>query len=111
MIVLTFASAVSLLVLQASVNGPRSQLATCIKEASTKAKSENVKPDAFGDYLRSACGPAGSKLKTALVAFDTKNGIGRAQANTDAQMVVDDTLEAAGRTYKRLNSEVAAVQQ
>ena len=111
MIVLTIASAVSMLALQASVNGPRDALATCIKEANIKAKSENVKPDAFGDYLRTACAPASGKLKAALVAFDTKNGIGRTQANADAQMVLDDTLDAAARTYKRMNSEVAAIQQ
>ena len=111
MIVLTIASAVSMLALQASVNGPRSEVAACIKEADAKAKSEKVKPDAFGEYLKTACAPATGKLKAALVAFDTKNGIGRTQANADAQMVVDDTFDGAVRTYKRMNSEVAAVQQ
>lgn len=111
MIVLTLASAVSLLALQASVDGPRSALAACIKETATKAKSESVKPDAFGEYLRTACSPAGAKLKTAMVAFDTKNGIGRVQANADAEMILDDLYDGAARTYKRMNSEVAAVQQ
>lgn len=111
MIMLTMASAVSLLALQASVNAPRNAFAACIKEADTRAKAEKINPDAFGEYVRSACDPAGAKLKSALVAFDVKNGIGRSQAAADAQMVLDDTMDAAVRTYKRLNSEVAAVQQ
>lgn len=111
MIVLTIASAVSLLALQASVDGPRSALAACIKEAGTKAKSESVKPDAFGDYLRTACSPAGAKMKTAMVAFDMKHGIGRSQANSDAEMIINDLFDGAARTYKRMNSEVAAIQQ
>jgi hypothetical protein len=111
MIILTMASAVSLLALQASVNAPRNAFAACIKEADSRAKTEKIKPDAFGDYVRNACAPAGAKLKSALVAFDVKNGIGRTQAAADAQMVVDDTVDAAVRTFKRLNSEVAEVQQ
>lgn len=111
MIVLTFASAVSMLALQASVDGPRSAFTACIKEAGTKAKSENVKPDAFGEYLRTACDPAGAKLKSAMVAFDTKNGIKRAQASEDADVILNDVFDGAARTYKRMNSEVAAVQQ
>ena len=111
MVILTMASAVSLLALQASVNAPRSAFAACIKEAEAKAKTDKLKPDAFGEHVRSACDPAGQKLKSALVAFDTKNGIGRTQAAADAQMVLDDTIDSAVRTYKRLNSEVAAVQQ
>lgn len=110
MIIVTMASAVSLLALQASVNAPRSAFTACIKQAEAKAKNEKLKPDAFGEQVRAACSPAGEKLKSALVAFDTKNGIGRTQAGADAQMVLDDTIDAAVRTYKRLNSEVAEVQ-
>lgn len=111
MIILTMASAVSMLGLQASINAPRSAFATCLKQAEAKAKTENVKPDAIADYLRGACGPAGDKLKNALVAFDTKNGIARSRAAADAQVEIDDTLDGSVRTYKRLNSETAQVQQ
>lgn len=110
MIIMTMASAVSLLALQASVDAPRSAFTACIREAHAKAKTEKVKPDAFGDYVRSACAPAGDKFKNAMVSFDTKNGIGRSQAAADAQMVLDDTLDSAARSFKRLNSEVAEVQ-
>ena len=110
MIVMTMASAVSLLALQASVTAPRTAFARCIKEASTQAVTDKVKPDAFGDYLRSACTPAGAKFKNALVAFDTKNGVTRGRASQDAQMELDDSFDSAARTYKRLNSE-DAVQQ
>jgi len=111
MIILTMASAVSMLGLQASVNVPRSAFSACIKEADAKAKAENVKADAFGEYVRNACSPAGAKLKNALVAFDTKNGVARARATSDAQMELDDTFDAASRQYKRLNSQTAEVQQ
>jgi hypothetical protein len=105
MIILTMASAASLLSLQASVIAPRTAFAACIKEASSKAVAEKVKPDGFGDYIRSACTPAGAKFKNALVAFDTKNGVARGRAAQDAQMELDDSFESAARTYKRLNSE------
>jgi len=111
MIILTMASALSVLGLQASVNAPRSAFGACIKEAEAKARTENVKPDGFGEYLRSACSPSGDKLKNALVAFDTKNGVARARAASDAQMELDDTFDGAVRTYKRLNSQTADAQQ
>ncbi|QIK79535.1 hypothetical protein G7077_12075 [Sphingomonas piscis] len=110
MIILTMASAISLLGLQASVNAPRSAFATCIREASAKAKADNVTVDAYKDYVRAACDPAGSKLKNALVAFDTKNGVSKARASEDAEMEVDDTFDADIRTYKRLNGPSPQVQ-
>ena len=110
MIILTMASAVSLMATQASVNAPRTAFAKCLTEVAEKAKTENVKPEAFGEYLRAQCGPAAQKLKGALVAFDTKNGIARTRASSDAQMELDDTFDSAARTYKRLNQDVAEVQ-
>lgn len=110
MIILTMASGISMLGLQASVNAPRSAFAACVKEASAKAKAENVKVDAYGDYLKAACSPAGAKLKNALIAFDTKNGVSKARASEDAQMELDDTFDADIRTYKRLNAPDPQVQ-
>ena len=110
MIIVTMASAVSMLSLQASVTAPRTAFADCIETASKRAVTEKVKADAFGEYLKAACTPAGAKFKNALVAFDTKNGVGRARAVQDAQMELDDSFESAARTYKRVNAE-DAVQQ
>jgi hypothetical protein len=107
MIVLTMASAVSLLALQASVNVPRSAFGTCISEAAEKAKSEKVTGEGIVEYLRTACDPAAAKLKNALIAFDTKNGVARARAAEDAQMELDDTLQGASRTYKRMQGQTA----
>ena len=110
MMIVMMASAISMLGLQASVNAPRGAFASCIQEATAKAKTENVKVEAYGDYVRSACSPAGAKLKNALVAFDTKNGVAKNRATADAQMEVDDSLDAAIRTYKRLNAPDPQVQ-
>jgi hypothetical protein len=96
-----------LLALQASVNVPRSAFGTCISEAAEKAKSDKVNPDGFAEFLRTACDPAAAKLKNALIAFDTKNGVARARATEDAQMELDDTLDAASRSYKRLHQAKA----
>ena len=110
MIVLTMSSAL-LLVLQASVDGPRNAFLRCLDQTAANAKTEGVKPEAFADYLKAACAPASTKVVNALVAFDLKNKIPRSQAASDAQMFVDDAMDSKTRTYKRLNSQTAEVQQ
>jgi len=109
MIVLTMAAAVLLAGLQASITGPRLAFSNCLKQTAAKAETEKVTPDAFEAYLKAACGPQGEKLKAALVAFDVKNGVGRARAVTDANADVTDGFTASIETYKwRLGKQEAA---
>ena len=42
----------------------------------------------------------GEGFKSALVAFDVKNGVKRAQASSDAQLQVDDYLAMSSEKYE-----------
>lgn len=100
MIILTMASAMYLAGLQAAIMGPRIAFTNCLKKAEASAKAEKIGADAFADYLRAACGPHGDRLKSALVAFDVKNGVSRTRASNDASMDVTDGFTSSARTYK-----------
>lgn len=107
MIALVISSAIFLVVSQASVNAPRSAFSACLKEAGAKAVSDKVALDAYGAYIRGACATQAMALKKALVAFDTKNGVKRAQASTDAEAQLDDYYLGSSETY---SLKVAATQ-
>ena len=70
------------------------------KEASGKATGEKVAGDAFEAYARNACSVPMSSLKSAVVAFRMKNGMGRKAAADDAEMTVDDYLATSVDKYQ-----------
>ncbi|HEX8413156.1 MAG TPA: hypothetical protein VF637_04645 [Sphingomicrobium sp.] len=100
MIVLTMTSAMFLAASQASITAPRMAFANCLKKAETSAKAEKVLLEAYPEYLKAACGTQGEKLRTALVAFDVKNGVPRARAATDAASDVADGFSSSESSYK-----------
>ena len=100
MIALLSASAMTLLALQATINAPTQAFRGCLKEASAKADKEKVAGDAIDAYLRNACSVQMGTLKSAVVAFRTKNGMGRKTAADDADMTVDDYLATSVDKYQ-----------
>jgi len=104
MIALVGASVISLAVLQASINAPTDAFRSCLREASTKAKAEKVAPDGIEQYLRGACTGQMESLKTAVIAFRTKNGMTRKAAIEDANLTVEDYLAAPVDKYKFMAS-------
>jgi hypothetical protein len=100
MIALLVASAINLAALQASIAVPTDAFRGCLREAATKAKSEKVAGDAIETYLKNACGAQMSTLKSAVVAFRMKNGMGRKAAVDDADMTVDDYVATPADNYK-----------
>jgi hypothetical protein len=100
MIALLGATAITLTVLQATINAPTEAFRACLKEASTKAKAEKVAPDAIEQYLRNACTVQMGSLKSAVIAFRTKNGMARKAATEDADLTVEDYLAAPVDKYK-----------
>ena len=100
MIALLGATAITLTALQATINAPTEAFRSCLREASTKAKSEKVSADAIEQYLRDACTVQMGGLKTAVVAFRTKNGMTRKAAAEDADLTVEDYLAAPVDKYK-----------
>jgi hypothetical protein len=107
MIALLGASAIILTALQASINAPTEAFRGCLKEASEKASKEKVTGDAFEAYARNACSVQMGSLKSAVVAFRTKNGMGKKAAGDDADMTVDDYLATSVDKYQFFASQNA----
>lgn len=100
MIILMSASAIILAALQASINAPTDAFRGCLREATNKANSENVGPDAVEAYLRGACTVQMNSLRGALVAFRIKNGMAKKAAAEDAAMTVDDYVATPVENFK-----------
>ena len=100
MIALLGASAMTLLALQATINAPTEAFRGCLREASAKAEKEKVAGDAIDAYLRNACSVQMGTLKSAVVAFRTKNGMARKVAADDANMTVDDYVATSVDKYQ-----------
>ena len=100
MIALLGASAITLAALQATINAPTEAFRGCLKESSVKANKEKVAADAIDAYLRNACTVQGSSLKSAVVAFRTKNGMTKKAAAEDADMTVDDYVATTVDKYQ-----------
>jgi len=107
MIALLGASAIILTALQATINAPTEAFRGCLKEASEKAAKEKVAGDAFEAYARNACSVQLGSLKSAVVAFRTKNGMGKKAAGDDADMTVDDYVATSVDKYQFFASQNA----
>ena len=101
MIAIAVGSAIFLVAVQAAVNVPRTAFSTCLNQAAAKARTEKVEVAAFPEYLRTACAAEATKFRDALISFDVKNGIARKTATSDADLQVDDYIDAATNTYRR----------
>ena len=94
------ASAIFLVGSQAVINGPRDAFKTCLREASSKAANEKVAPDAFGAYVRTACGAQLGAFKGAVVKFDMGNKMSRGASDEDANAMIGDFVGSALDHYK-----------
>ena len=107
MIALLGATAITLTALQATINAPTQVFRNCLHDASDKALKEKVAGDAFEAYARNACGVSMGSLKSAVVAFRMKNGMGKKAAGDDAEMTVDDYVATSVDKYQFFASENA----
>jgi hypothetical protein len=89
-----------LALLQASIAAPRQGFTDCLKKASLQAAAQQVAPDQFSAFATQQCASQGASFKAALVAFDTKNGVKRTQASSDAQAQLDDYLAMSAEKYE-----------
>jgi len=85
---------------QAAINAPRSAFLDCLKQASNQATAQKIAPDQYSAFAMQQCAAAADKFKSALISFDVKNGIKRAQATADSQMMVDDFVAMSADKYK-----------
>ena len=102
MILLLGATAISLAALQATINAPTSAFKSCLSAATSKAKSDNVAPDAYEAYVREACSAQLTDLRSALISFDVKNGVSRKNAAQNADMTVQDYVGTSVDKYQFL---------
>lgn len=100
MIALLSASAITLAALQATINAPTEAFRGCLRESSSRATSEKVAGDGIDAYLRNACSVQLGSLKNAVIAFRTKNGMGKKAAAADADMTVDDYVATSVDKYQ-----------
>lgn len=100
MLILVATSSIVLTALQASINAPADAFRGCLREATTKAKSDKVAPDGIADYFRNNCSVQMDTLRKAVVAFRVKNGMARKAALDDAELTVEDYMAAPIDRYQ-----------
>ena len=100
MIALVAASAIYMLATQAAVTASTTAFKDCLKQASAKAKSEKITPDAYEAYVRNACSAQLGALNSALISFDMKNGMSKKASAEDAEMVVSDYVASSVDKYR-----------
>lgn len=108
MIALLGASAIVLAASQAAITAPTDAFRNCLHEATDKATKDKVAGDAFEAYARNACSVQMGSLKSAVVAFRVKNGMGKKAAGDDADMTVDDYVATSVDKYQFFASQNAA---
>ncbi|MEP7315199.1 MAG: hypothetical protein ABI667_00720 [Sphingomicrobium sp.] len=101
MISLFLSSVIAVAGLQAGIDAPRAAFVACLKDASARAESQKVAADTYQDFTSSACSVQAASLKSALVAFDVKNGIKRPTAESDAEAQLDDYYAMSKEKYER----------
>lgn len=100
MISLFLSSVIASAGLQATINAPRSAFVACLRDASGKAESQKIAIDAYQSHMDTTCAGQAAALKAALTAFDVKNGIKRAAAESDAQAQIDDYHAMSKEKYE-----------
>lgn len=86
--------------LQAAIAAPRDNYADCLGKASHQASAQQIAPDQYGAFASQHCAALAERFKSALIAFDTKHGIKRAQAASDADMQLNDYLTVSVENYQ-----------
>ena len=86
--------------LQASIAAPRQDFTDCLKKASLQAAAQQVAPDQYPAFAKQQCLAPSDSFKSALIAFDTKNGVKRGQATSDAQLQLDDYVAMSAEKYE-----------
>ena len=100
MILVVGVTAITLAALQATINVPRDAFRACMREASSSAKSENVSGDAFEAYMRGKCSVQIGSLKSAIMAFNVKNGMAKKAAASDADLTIEDYVASPVEHYR-----------
>jgi hypothetical protein len=100
MIEMVIASAIYAAAFQsAAADGARTALRTCIKQATTEAKTQKVATDAIAAFIRQKCTAQETTFKSAVWAFDAKNKVPKKQSEKDAEFQIEDFVTSAADRY------------
>lgn len=108
MIFVIAVTTVSLAALQATINVPRDAFRSCMREATSQARSENVKGDDFETYMRTKCSVQLGSLRSAIMAFNLKNGMAKKAAASDADLTIEDYVASPVDHYKFMSGATGA---
>ena len=92
---------VAALLQSAAINSQRDKFISCLEAAAATAKTQKMTVEAIEPHLRQTCAAAETSFKSALIAFDVKNKVGRKQATADAQLQADDFVTSSVEGYKK----------
>ena len=84
----------------AATNSARDGLRTCIREATTQAKTDNVAVDAFLAFAKGRCTAQEQSFTAAVWAFDSKNKVSKKQSESDANLQIEDFVSSAASRYQ-----------
>ena len=84
----------------AAADGARSTLRTCIKQAATEAKGQNMASDALSNFAMQKCTSQAASFKSAVWAFDSKNKVSKKQSESDANFQIEDFVASAVSRYQ-----------
>lgn len=73
-----------------AINGARQAYRTCLHDYAQTSMAANMTPDAFETALGNQCQDRASAFTAALVERDRRAGGGRAAAEEDARMTMED---------------------
>jgi hypothetical protein len=100
MIEMVIASAIYAAAFQsAAADGARTALRTCIKQATTEAKTQKVATDAIAAFIRQKCTAQETTFKSAVWAFDSKNKVPKKQSEKDSEYQIEDFVTSATDRY------------
>lgn len=78
----------------------RKAYASCLNGVMQKALGEKTEPAAFDTALSTACAAERAAFRNSLVNYDVAAGTKRAEANTNADLQIDDYLATTREDYR-----------
>jgi hypothetical protein len=83
-----------------AANQARRDYSTCLRAFMRTSLQQRVEPDAFETAMGTQCATQANAYRAAMVARDQRTGGGRARAEEDAQIMIDDAKANVMEYYR-----------